>query len=459
MSLYKNKKIAIVGLSVEGIDSAVFLNHEQAQITCCDRRTKEELGDEYTKLQKLTSDFRLGRGYLSDLTDFDFVVRTPGMALRTKELMDAKNNGVKITSLTKLFFEFCQAPIIGVTGTKGKGTTSTIIYEMLKRDGRTAWLGGNVGIPLLSKVREIQSSDIVVLELSSFQLEDLSQSPHVAVVLKITQEHLANFDPLATNYHLTREAYVEAKKSVVRFQKDTDFAILNADDETSSSFAKETKAHSYYFSRSRESDAFVKDKTVYLTVNGREEKICNASEIKLLGMHNLEDIAAASLASSMVGVKVSSMQEVAKDFKGLEHRLELIRTIHGVEYYNDSFSTIPETTIAAIESFQKPIILILGGSEKGSDYSELGKKIAQSEIKVLIVVGVMTNRIVDAINKAGYSREIICGLKSMGEIVRESAKRAGEGDIVLLSPACASFDMFKNYKDRGIQFKHEVSLL
>jgi UDP-N-acetylmuramoylalanine--D-glutamate ligase len=459
MPSYKNIKVAILGLSVEGIDSAVFFAHEQAHVTCCDRRTESELGDTYAKLQNLTSDFRFGPGYLSDLTGFNLIVRTPGMAMRTLELEEVKSRGIQITSLTKLFFEHCKAPIIGVTGTKGKGTTCTLLYEMLKKDGKRVWLGGNVGTPLLSKVREIKPTDFVILELSSFQLEDLTKSPHIAVVLRITQEHLANFDPLATNYHLSRNTYIEAKKSIVRYQGNTDIVILNADDATSSSFSKETKGHVFYFSRSNKADAFVKDKTVYLRTKNKQEKICHSSEIKLLGVHNLEDIAAAALAGSIAGIRTSSIRVVAKEFQGLEHRLELVRTFNSVAYYNDSFSTIPETTIAAIESFERPIILIVGGSEKGSDYTELGRKIAQSKIKTLVVIGAMTKRIVDAVKKGGFTGEIVSGLTSMHEIVCECAKRALSGDIVLLSPACASFDMFKNYKERGLLFKHEISLL
>jgi UDP-N-acetylmuramoylalanine--D-glutamate ligase len=459
MSLYKDKNVAILGLSVEGVDTATFFAQEKAHIVCCDKRTREELGETYTKLQYLTSDFRLGPAYLTDLTHFDYVVRTAGMTIRTPELVEARSEGANITSQTKLFFEHCRAPIIGITGTKGKGTTSTLIYEMLKKAGKHVWLGGNVGIPLLSKVHDIKAGDIVILELSSFQLEDLTKSPHIAVVLKITQEHLANFDPLSTNYHESRESYVEAKKSIARYQGKTDMAILNADDATSSSFSKDTHGHVYYFSRSGRGDAFVKDKAVYLRSNGKEEKICHASEIKLLGIHNLENIAAASLTSVLAGSNIPSIKAVSRQFHGLEHRLELVRTIHGVAYYNDSFSTIPETTIAAIESFDRPIVLIVGGSDKGSDFTELGRVIARSKIKALIVVGSMSVRIVKAVHTAGYTGEIVQGLATMHDIVNVCSKRAVHNDIVLLSPACASFDMFKNYKDRGTQFKHEVSIL
>lgn len=460
MSPYKDKKVAIVGLSVEGIDTAVFLAGEQAILTFCDRRGQEELGETYTKLAKLSSHFQLGDAYLSQLDGFDLIVRTPGMSLKTPELRDAAARGIPIESQTTLFFKHCPAPIIGVTGTKGKGTTSTLIHAILKAAGKKSRLGGNVGVPLLSKVHDIASSDIVVLELSSFQLEDLTQSPHVAVVLKVTQEHLANFDPLATNYHASREAYVKAKKSIVRYQKSHDIAVCNADDPTSVSFGKETKGKTYYFSRSQSSaDSFVRDQSVYLKRDNDTHLICRLSEIQLLGMHNLENIAAASLVGALMGAPIENIRSAVVGFKGLEHRLEYVRSVAGVAYYNDSFSTVPETTIAAIESFAAPLVLIVGGSEKGSDYAELGKKIAESQIKLLVVVGQMTKRILEATKAAGYQGEVIRDLQSMEEIVSVCAQNAGKGDIVLLSPACASFGMFKNYKERGLLFKREVSRL
>lgn len=431
MSRYKNKHIAIVGLSVEGLDSLRFFTQEGANVARLDRRMESN--------------------YLEGLEKFDFIVRTPGMNLRTPEFQALGN---KLTSLTKIFFDECQAPIIGVTGTKGKGTTATLIYEMLKAEKKRVWLGGNVGTPLLSRVREIKPTDIVVLELSSFQLEDLTKSPRVAVVLKITEDHLANFDPLATNYHETKEDYIRAKSSIVRYQKSTDYVIYNADNTTSTSFVKLTKAASLSFSRKKTNvDAYVKNHRVFL----KKDEICSSSEIQLLGDHNLENIAAASIAAMVAGVSIDAIRSVSRSFKGLEHRLEFVRTHSGVSYYNDSFSTVPETTIAAIESFAKPIILIVGGSEKGSDYSELGKIISNSNVKTLIIIGVMTERILQAV--AGYSGKIITGLRTMHSIVEAAQKAAGPGDVVLLSPACASFDMFRNYKERGKLFKYEVTRL
>jgi UDP-N-acetylmuramoylalanine--D-glutamate ligase len=460
MQQYKGKTVAILGLSVEGIDSAHFFHTEGARIWCCDRRSKEQLADVYGELAAIAEGFQLGRGYLADINRFDLVVRTPGMSLHIPELVSLRKNGKEITSQTKLFFEICRAVIIGVTGTKGKGTTSTFIAHMLEEDGKTVWLGGNVGTPLLSKVRKIQSTDEVVLELSSFQLEDCHQSPHIAVILRTTQEHLANQDRLATNFHESREAYVEAKKSIVRYQKRTDVAVLNADDPTSASLACETPARILYFSRSNKTaDAYVAGGTVYIHVGNTLQKICSLREIKLRGMHNLDNIAAAALAANAAGATLPAIRRATKAFEGLEHRLETVRDVRGVLYVNDSFSTIPETAIAAIESFSEPLILIAGGSEKGSDFAELGRTVASHQVKALIAVGRMTGRIVKSVKDAGFAGKIITGARSMHEIVSCAAGEAIAGDVVLLSPACASFDMFKNYKERGTLFKHEVSLL
>ncbi len=455
MQTYKNRLVAVLGLSVEGTDSVRFFNAEGARVWCCDRRTKEELGDTYDELKPLAEGFQLGKRYLEDIGRFDLIVRTPGMSLRLPLLQRRE-----LTSSTKLFFSLCAAPIIGVTGTKGKGTTGTLIARMIEADGKKVWLGGNVGTPLLSKVRAIKPSDAVVLELSSFQLEDCRQSPHVAVVLKTTQEHLANQDKLASNFHLTRETYVDAKKSIVRYQKKTDVVILNADDSTSLSFAAETPARVLCFGRVKKTtDAYVADSTIYLNVKKKPQKVCSLGEIKLRGMHNLDNIAAAALAARATGVSLNAIRLAAISFEGLEHRLETIREARGVLYVNDSFSTVPETAIAAIESFNQKIILIAGGSEKGSDFTELGKVIAAHSVKTLIAIGRMTERIVKASKDAGFTGKIITGARSMHDIVSIASKEAAAGDVVLLSPACASFDMFKNYKERGKLFKHEVSLL
>lgn len=460
MREFKGKHIGVLGISTEGCDTVRFLHKRGAIITCCDRRTEKDLGQTYEELSGFGVSFQLGQGYLNNLSAFDAVVRTPGMSPRFPQLAAYRKNGGQITSLTKIFFEECRAPIIGVTGTKGKGTTSTIIAEMMKADGKIVHLGGNVGIPLLSRVDRIHESDWVVLELSSFQLEDLTKSPHIAVVLRTTQEHLANFDKLATNFHVTKETYVEAKRSIVRYQTEKDVAVVNKDDPTSWGFAHETGAKNYFFSMSDHSaDAFVVDHAVYLRLERETRKLCDRETVKLRGDHNLENIAAASLASLAAGVSIEAMKKAVMIFPGLEHRLEFVRIVNGVDYFNDTFSTVPETTIAAIRSFDKPIILILGGSEKGSDFTQMGYEIAGSRTKTLIVFGDMTQRILKAVNDAGFTGRCITGLRTMKDVVSRAGNEASPGDVVLLSPACASFDMFKNYKERGKQFKEEVKKL
>ncbi|MBU2544696.1 UDP-N-acetylmuramoyl-L-alanine--D-glutamate ligase, partial [Patescibacteria group bacterium] len=444
MKKFKGKKVAILGLSTEGRDTVKFFAREESSILCCDMRSRSELGTIYTSLSAYPVMFQLGKSYLQNLQDFDYIVKTQGMSPRLPELVSLRRQGKKITSNTALFFELCQARIIGVTGTKGKGTTSTLIYEILKSTGKQVFLGGNVGTPLLSKVRDIQSSDWVVLELSSFQLEDLQQSPHIAVVLPITQDHLANFDPLATNFHSSQKSYVEAKRSIIRFQSSSDIIVYNADNLTSSAFGIASKAKRFSFSgcRSASCDAYVSNHEAWIRKDGSVTKIAALGKIPLLGDHNLENIAAAALVSVNIGVSVSAICRAVKRFHGLPHRLELVRTVGGVAYYNDSFSTVPETTIAAIRSFNAPLILILGGSEKGSNFTQLGQKIAASGIvKAIIVIGQMTECIARSLAGARYQGKVVTGCLSMHEIVHRATKETRAGDIVLLSPACASFDM------------------
>lgn len=457
---YKGKHVGIIGLSVEGSDSVKFFADHGAQVYCFDRRTKVELGKTHAALTPFTAGFRLGSDYLRNLEDMDLVVCTPGIHPQTPELVQGRMDGMAITSLTELFFELCRAPIIGVTGTKGKGTTSTLILEMLKADGRTVFLGGNVGTPLLSKIEDIQASDWVVLELSSFQLEQVTQSPHIAVVLKITQDHLANFDKLASNFHATRSVYVNAKKAIVRYQKNQDTAVLNMDDDTSRSYARLTKGAVRYFSRSSlKADAYVHEKTVYVMIDNKAVRICSSGEVHVRGVHNLENIAAASLAARAAGAGVDSIIRAVKAFTGLPYRLEFVRSMDGVSYYNDSFSTVPETTIAAVEAFDEPKILILGGSEKLSDFTQMGKVIAKAKVPAVIVIGQMTDRITRSLKNAAYKGTIISGLTSMHAMVQKAHTIAKKGDVVILTPACASFDMFTNYKERGNQFHDQVVLL
>lgn len=424
---FKGKKIAVVGEGVEGVSSAEFLKKQGAEVTVLDKKH--------------------GENYLEGLEKYDLIVRSPGVKLELLKNVPQE----KITSQTKLFFDLCPCLIIGVTGTKGKGTASTLIYEMLKKSGKDVYLGGNIGKPPFEFIEQLNSSSIVVLELSSFQLQDLHNSPHIAVMLMVTSEHL--------DYHKDILEYIEAKRQILKHQSAKDYAILNRDYIVSNESDVHTDAKVFNISREREVEegCFARDGKIVLRVQNENIEVLETSQLRLKGEHNFENVCAAILASYLSGVKIEDIREVLKTFKGLEHRLELVAKINGVEYYNDSFSTTPETAIAAIESFKNPEILILGGSSKNSDFSELGRILSSKDnIKAIIGVGKEWQRIKSQIPKFKPQTFLIEGADNMEKIILAASKIAVAGDVVLLSPACASFDMFKDYKDRGNQFKKEV---
>jgi UDP-N-acetylmuramoylalanine--D-glutamate ligase len=443
---FKNKRVAVLGLGLEGEDVCHFLLQQKAKITVFDQKNATELGKTYQEFKEKGINFKLGKDYLkSVLKDFDFIFRSPGFSRFLPPIINAEKRGVVVTSATKLFFDLCPGKIIGVTGTKGKGTTATLIYQILKQDKKNVFLAGNIGEPMLKLLSRLDKDSWVVLELSSFQLMDMEKSPQIAVVLFISSEHL--------DYHQDRKEYVQAKSNIVRHQKRKDFVVLNADDPTSSSLTKLSPAHAYFFSRKKKvNGAHVKNKQIFLG----SEVIGKTTDLKLRGEHNWDNVCAAITASFLAGANLETMKKTVFSFKGLEHRLELVRIKNKITFYNDSFSTTPETAIAAIRAFHEPIILILGGSEKGSDYSDLGREIAKSMVKTLILIGKTAEELREIISKAGFRGEIIFRPGGMKEIVKVAWKKSRPGEVILLSPACASFDMFRNYKDRGEQFKQAV---
>jgi len=460
---FKGKKIIVLGLSVEGIETVKYLVSQNLDVTVYDKKNISDIPSETRQaLNSLKVNEDLGSDFPNNIEKFDVLFRTPGMPLWHPIIHKAKEKGKLITSLTKLFFDICPCPIIAVTGTKGKGTTTTLIGKILKSSGRKVFIGGNLGNPLIGNLREMDKNSLVVLELSSFQLEDLDKSPHIAVVLNITSDHLNSSSEESPNYHKNQNDYLLSKRNIVCYQKKSDFAIVNNDYPSSRNFSKYTNAQIYYFSRfSRiKFGSFIKDNKIFLNDGKKDIYICSANDVKLRGEHNLENITAAITASFLAGADIDSIKKIVRYFEGLEHRLELVRTIKGVSYYNDSFSTTPDTTIAALNSFSEPIILLAGGSDKGADYTVLGKEIISRPVKVLILFGLMADKIEKAVLETGkFQGEIIEGIKDMPTIVKLAVKLAQKGDIVLLSPACASFDMFHNYKDRGNQFKNEVLAL
>ncbi|MEK7608503.1 MAG: UDP-N-acetylmuramoyl-L-alanine--D-glutamate ligase [Patescibacteria group bacterium] len=449
---FSGKKVAVLGLGVDaGLEAASFLLEEGAIPTVFDEK-EEALLDAETIKKCRSLDIPVVFGKFENFDGFDFIFRSPGVHSGAAYLKATREKGIEITSSTKIFFEYAEGLTIGVTGTKGKGTTASLIAEMLRSEGKDVYLGGNIGVSMLSLLPKLTAQSVSVCELSSFQLIDLTKSPNIAVVLMVTSEHL--------DYHVTEEEYVEAKGAIAKFQSTNDVIIANQDFKNSIFIANQSFGKKYWVSRNDEvrEGCFVRDNSVFVRNDAEEEKIVDTNEIFLPGSHNLENVCAATMAAKCAGVSTRVIAATLRSFRGLPHRLELIAEIDGVRYVNDSFSTTPESAIAAIKAFNYPKIMILGGSHKGSDFGELGELIQNdASVKAVIGIGEEWERIKEAIDRT-KKREVkfIEGCKSMAEIVDVARKEAVAGDIVMLSPACASFGMFKSYKDRGDQFKREV---
>ena len=453
---FNGKKVGIIGLGVEGLSSLKFYKSHGAEVSVREIKEESQLDKEVLlEARNYTSDFLFGKDYLTNLLIFDIIVRSPGVRPDLPQLLEATREGIRLTSNMKAFLDISPAKIIGVTGTKGKGTTTTLISEMLKKSGGRAFVGGNIGIPPLDLIDQLSRDDWIVLEMSSFQLIDMQKSPKIAVVLMVTTEHL--------DWHKSTQEYIKAKANIVSHQNQEDFAIINVDHPGSSGLIDKTNAKKILVSLFKEQNpgVYLKNEIIVRNVSGKVEEILPVKEVFLRGRHNIENIAAAAAAVSIAGVGVDEIAQVAREFKGLEHRLEFVQDVNGIKYYNDSFSTTPETAIAAIKSFTEPLVVILGGSDKGSDYSELGKEInLATNIKSIILVGQTAGKISKSFDRLGkYKDRVFEGQKTMQEIVVKANSMSSSGDIVLLSPASASFGMFKNYKERGNLFKKEVRSL
>ena len=452
----QGKLVGILGYGIEGKAVAEYLLKHGIKPVLFDQKTWSEWPEDQQKLiSGLKVNFIFGRDCFKELKGFDVVFRSPGIQISS--IKKQLPNSAIITSQANFFFEHCPAKIIGITGTKGKGTTSALVYEILREQSKTKkfrpFLTGNIGkIQPLDFLDNLEAEDWVVYELSSFQLQDLSKSPHVGVVLMITSEHL--------DYHKNIKEYQEAKTAIVKYQDKNDFAIINRDFPGSMAIGAFGKAQKAFFSRQKRLDqgCFIENDEIVVTgILAKKTKILKISELQLRGRHNLENVCAATLAALSAGCSVQSIKKVSKKFKGLEHRLEFVTEKKGIKFYNDSFSTTPETAIAAIESFSSPEIIILGGSSKNSNFDSLAKAIKSSDnVKEIILIGREAGKIKDSINRSGgFKGKLLEGARNMGEIFEQVKSTAEKGDIVLLSPACASFDMFSSYLDRGQQFKTE----
>lgn len=456
----KNKKIGVLGYGMEGQAVVLWLLRNNIKPTVLDLKPFEKWDEPLKKLaQSQGLEIITGENYLHGLDSFQVIFRSPGIWRLHPEILNAESSGSIITSQSKWFLENCPAKIIGVTGTKGKGTTCALTFEILNsnpdKSGKI-YLTGNIGKDQpFDFINELTENDTVVYELSSFQLQDVTSSPQIAVVLMTTSDHL--------DLHENLQEYHEAKENIIKFQSANDIAIINIDFEANKKLLQ--KITSQVYSISEKSDVLrgvVINEAGIRTVGFADSTLnfsISTKDINLKGHHNLQNIAAASLVGTILNVAPKTILDSVKSFKGLEHRLELVNTLNGISYYNDSISTVPETAIAAIEAFVEPIILIAGGSEKNSDYSELAEKICSSKnIKAVILIGKTGQIIKNHILKIGnFKGQLIDSSSNMKEAVKSAQAIASSGDSIVLSPGSASFDWFKNYKDRGQQFVEAIS--
>lgn len=456
-------RVAILGFGVEGKDAAKYFLAKGADVSVFDKKPKHELDLEGFENEIIN--LVCGENYLNEaLTGFNLVIRSPGIRPDLPQLQEAVKSGAKLSSATKIFFDECTKPIIGVTGTKGKGTTSSLIKAALDASGFKTILLGNIGEPMLSFLEEANKCDFAILELSSFQTMDLHKSPHIAVVTNITSDHM--------DWHTSQEEYEKAKEQLWINQTKEDFLVLNQFDTTCRKLAKHASGTVVWYTNSWSpgSLAYVDDKDwrmhepeydleFHNKVMVDEQVLGETSEIKLPGSHNLLNVLAALCAIKLTGTDLKKAWQGMTNFKGLEHRLEKVREINGVLYINDSYATNPEPTLAAIKSFDQPKVLILGGSSKEADFNNMAKEITQSQVRGVVLIGDEAKNIENSLTRAGFRGEIWSGGRTMIDIVLTTKNMAQPGDVVLLSPACASFGLFENYKDRGKQFKEAVLML
>lgn len=445
------KNIGVLGIGVSNLPIIKMLNNLGAYVTAFDRRTADKFDEETLKmLKENTKNLILGDDYLDRLDSMEIIIKTPGIHPDTPQLLRAAEKGAFVTSEMEIFLSACPCKTIGITGSDGKTTTTTLIYEILTADGYNCHIGGNIGKPLLANVEFMDPSDIVILELSSFQLQSMGYSPDIAVITNIAPNHL--------DYHKDMDEYINAKKNIFLYQNVSGKLVLNMENDITDSFAPLSSGEVIKFSLKNKPShgAYIYRGKIYFD----DEAIMKVSDIKLPGEHNVDNYLAAICAVHGM-VDNSSIVKVAKSFGGVPHRLELIREYKGVKFYNDSIASSPTRTTAGLKSFDQKVILIAGGYDKKIPFDGFGE-IVVDKTKAVILIGTTANKIrcevENTLKKRGESEPII-GCDTLEEAVKSAFALADVGDIVLLSPACASFDMFKNFEERGNAFKDIVALL
>lgn len=449
------KKVAIIGLGVSNLPMLDYLHNLNAKVSIFDKKDRENFEEEViSKIEKYNFNLFTGENNLENLNGFDIIFRSPSCRPDKPEILKEIQRGAILTSEIEMVLKLAPCKIIGVTGSDGKTTTTSLIYAILKDAGYNCFLGGNIGIPLFTEIKNMTPNDIVVLEMSSFQLMNMEVSPNISVITNIAPNHL--------DIHKSYEEYIDSKKNIFRHQKKNDILVLNYDNEITKKFIKETNGNVIYFSSKNKLDNGVifDDGLIKICKDGIRRHVLAQKDMKLRGIHNCENACAAIAATASL-VSVEDQIRTIEEFSGVEHRLELVKNINGVNWYNDSIGTSPSRTIAGLNSFNEKIVLIAGGYDKHLDYTPIAKPIVDNVSK-LILMGATADKIHDAVVK-----ELILEHKSMPiyhcntlkETVELANQIAENGEIVLFSPASASFDLFKNFAERGNKFKELVNKL
>ncbi len=451
-----DQHFVVLGLARQGLAVTRWLVEQGARVTVSDAKSEAELQDSLAGVRELGVTLVLGGHPLSLLADCDVLCLSGGVPIDLPIVLEARQRGIPLTNDAQLFVERCPAPIVGITGSAGKTTTTTLTGEIFKAAYFTTWVGGNIGNPLIGDLAEVLPTDRVVMELSSFQLDVMTISPHVAAVLNITPNHL--------DRHPSMEAYIAAKRRILEFQSFDDIAVLGYDNEITRALSGRANGYVRFFSRERivGRGAFLKGDRI-LVVQNREEEVCRLGDIQLRGDHNVLNVLAACALASAMGVDVEPMAEAIRAFRGVAHRLQWVRDVNGVKYYDDSIATAPERLMAGVNAFHEPLVLLAGGRDKHLPWEEAAQLIVE-RVRELIVFGEMADLVRSAVEaqlnrSRERSLEKIHHVATLDEAVTTAAQVARAGEVVLLSPGGTSFDAFKDFAERGDYFKALVRSL
>lgn len=447
------QQICVIGVGVSNTPLIRLLRQKGAQVTACDKKDRSALGARCEELEQMGVTLRLGEHYLDDLAA-DLIIKTPGMRFDHPALLAAQARGAVVTSEMELFFELCPCPIIGVTGSDGKTTTTTLIAEMLRAAGKEVLLGGNIGTPLLPLIESITPDQIAVVELSSFQLHTMRRSPNIAVITNITPNHL--------DVHKDMNEYIDAKANILRYQTARDRCVLNLECSITRSLAALTPARVCYFSHLQKpaQGVYLQDGVIYAKLPSLCGPVLQTADIRIRGAHNIQNYMAAIAAVAGL-VPVSAMQSVARTFAGVPHRIEFVRTVGGADYFNDSIASSPTRAIAALHAFDRKVILIAGGYDKHIPFDDFGNEICD-HVKTLVLCGTTAPLIEAAVKQSPRYEKghpVLLHADNLAQAVALCRDQARQGDIVTLSPGCASFDAFENFEQRGDAFRRLVLAL